>query len=242
MSKRFVGWVGTCLCLVFGVVSVSPVFAQTLQSNSYKFDESTLGQGGLPNSASTNYQGSGSTGDLGVGTSASANYGLQGGSQTTSDPALSFSVNSSSVSFPTFSAAAAVMATTTFSVTNYTSYGYIVLVSGSPPTYSGHAISAMATTGTSSPGFEQYGINLVANTSPQSIGANPNQGQFGFGVAATNYNTANNYRYVDGETIASAPKSSGQTVFTVSYLVNVGALTPGGTYSTNQTFIVVGTY
>lgn len=242
MSTRITGRVGTCLCLLFAMSIVSPAFAQTLESNSYRFDESSLGLGGLPDSSSANYQGSSSTGDIGVGESASDNYGLQGGSQTTNDPNLSFIVNSSGVSFSNFSASTPVMATATFSVLNYTSFGYVVMVSGDPPKHNGRTISPMATAGTSSPGFEQFGINLVANTSPQSIGANPNQGQFGFGVAAPNYNTPNNYRYVDGDTIASAPKSSGKTDFTMTYLVNVSGLTPGGTYSTNQSLIVVGTY
>ena len=72
--------------------------------------------------------------------------------------------------------------------------------------------------------------------------ANPDHGQFGFGSAATNYDTPNFYRYVDGATIASAPKSSGVTIYTLTYLVNVGSLTPGGIYSSNQTLIVIGTY
>lgn len=225
-------------CLAFS----PPAFAETLQSPGYKFDESTLGAGGLPDSSSANYQGSSSTGDLGVGEAASSGYRVQGGSQTTSDPSLSFIVNTSGINFSNFSANAPSMATATFSVLNYTSYGYIVQVTGDPPKNGSHTITPMATAGTSTPGFEQFGINLVANTSPQSIGANPNQGQFGFGAAAANYNTANNYRYGDGETIASAPKSSGKTDFTLSYLVNVSALTPGGTYTTNQSLIVVGTY
>ncbi len=242
MLVRYGGRIGICLCLLFAFVFVPDVFAQGSSSNSYKLDESAVGQSGLPDSASSNYQGSGSVGDLGVGESASTNFGTLGGSQTSPDPNLIFSVNSSGASLPEFSAGTPSMATVTFSVLNYTSYGYVVLISGDAPTNATHSIATMAATGTSSPGFEQFGINLVANTSPQSIGANPNQGQFGLGIAAVNYNTPNNYRYVDGETIASAPKSSGQTDFTITYIVNVGALTPGGTYSTDQSLIVVGTY
>jgi hypothetical protein len=233
------------IVLLFGVALLllpTPVFAQGSASNNYRMDETALGQSGLPDSASSSYKGKVSLGDIGVGDSSSTNYNASGGSQTSNDPALTFSVNSSSVSFPTFATNAASMASTTFSVTNYTSFGYIVLISGSPPTYASHSITPMATAGTSSTGFEQFGINLVANTSPQSIGANPNQGQFGFGVAAAGYDTANNYKYVDGGTIASAPKSSGKTDFTISYLINVGSLTPGGQYTTHNELIVVGTY
>jgi hypothetical protein len=95
---------------------------------------------------------------------------------------------------------------------------------------------------TSSPGIEQFGVNLVANTSPTSAGANPAQSIFGVGEAATNYDTPNSYRYVSGDTIAFAPKSSGVTTFTITYLVNVGALTPGGQYTSAQQLICVATY
>lgn len=100
----------------------------------------------------------------------------------------------------------------------------------------------MATNGPSVVGTSQFGINLVANTLPISIGANPDNGSFGFGLASTNYNTPNQYRYISGETIAQAPKSSGVTVYTITYLVNVPALTPGGQYISDQTLIVTGTY
>jgi len=244
MSKRVQAWRSLLLLAGFLLVA-QPLVASAelpLQSTNYKFDESALGVGGLPNSSSTNYQGSSSTGDVGVGEASSANYQVQGGSQTTNDPSLSFIVNGTSANFGNFSSTAASTATATFSVLNYTSYGYVVQIAGTPPSNGSHTIAAMGSTGTSTPGFEQFGINLVANTSPSSVGANPNQGQFGYGVATANYNTANNFRYVSGETIAQAPKSSGATTFTISYLVNVGALTPGGQYSGDQTLIVTGTY
>jgi hypothetical protein len=91
-------------------------------------------------------------------------------------------------------------------------------------------------------GIEQFGINLVANTLPISFGANPDNGQFGFGSVASGYNTPNNFRYVNGETIASASKDSGITNYTISYIVNVAPLTAGGTYTANQALVVTGTY
>ena len=104
----------------------------------------------------------------------------------------------------------------------------------------------MGANGSSQPGTEQFGINLVANTVPSSLGANPNNGtppdDFGFGEAAPNYDTPNSYRFVSGDTVAFAPKESGETEYTISYLANVAALTPGGIYKTNQTLIVTGTY
>ncbi len=244
MVKRVLRWWVSVGFLFACVVSVSAVTvrAETLQSSNYKFDESTLGSGGLVQSSSTNYQGSSSLGDLGTGEAASSNFQVQNGSQTTPDPALSFAINGSGANFGSFSASGATTATTTFSISNYTSYGYVVQIAGSPPSNGGHTIAAMATSGASTPGFEQFGINLVANTAPASFGVNPDHGQFGFGSASTNYATANQYRYVSGETIASAPKSSGVTTYTISYLVNVASLTPGGQYTSNQTIVITGTY
>jgi hypothetical protein len=77
----------------------------------------------------------------------------------------------------------------TFSVLNYTSYGYVVQIFGDPPTNGTHTIVPMSTTGASQISEEQFGINLVANTVPSSIGANPDNGQFGFGSVESNYNT-----------------------------------------------------
>lgn len=242
MPKNSVRCGGLFLVLVFAVLFVAPsVRAQSLTSPNYKFEESTIGAGGLVESNSTNFQGVSSVGDVGNGDSASTNLQSSAGSKSTEFPRLAVSVNGG-VNFPTFSATTPAMATTTFSVLNYTSYGYSVYIFGDPPKHDNHSIATMTTPYTSSPGFEQFGINLVANTSPQSIGANPDQGQFGFGVATDDYNDANQYRYSDGAMIASAPKSSGITNYTMSYLVNVSALTPGGQYSTNQTLIITGSY
>lgn len=241
------------LTIVIGCFSTVPAYAQTLISPHYQLSESTLGQNGSPNSSSTNYQGSSSVGDLGVGTSLGTKYGFQGGSQTTGAPRLAVAVISNAVTFPIFDATTPAMGTATFQVLNYTSYGYSVFVTGNPPTNSsgGHQIQPMTTLGTSSPGFEQFGMNVVANTAPQTIGANPDNGTYNFGYGAAgdvnnplnlNYKTPNKYTYNNGDLIASANKSGGYTNYTITYLINVSHLTPGGTYNSNQSLVVVGTY
>lgn len=232
-----------CSAAAFCVALFSSVPQLTaLQSPNYRFDESTLGAGGLVQSSSTSFQASNSVGDLGVGNAVSENFQVEAGSQTTNDPTLTVAINTSNASFGSFSATGAATATTTFSVSNYTSYGYVAQIVGTTPTNGTHALPAMTSSGPSQTGVEQFGINLVANTSPTSVGANPNNGQFGFGAASPNYGTSNQYRYVSGETVAYAPKSSGTTTYTLSYLVNVSSLTPGGQYTSKQTLIVTGTY
>jgi len=89
------------------------------------------------------------------------------------------------------------------------------------------------------------GMNLAANTSPTTFGAVPVQipdSTFSFGVATSNYNTANQYMYVNGDTIASSPKSSGETDYTISYILNITNITPGGTYTMNQAIVATSTF
>lgn len=227
-------------CCATFALPTSP--AQSLQSPNYQFDESTIGSGGLVQSSSANFQASSAASDLAVGESASSNFQLQTGSQTTNDPTLSFRIHNGDADFGNFTASGASTTTAKFSVINYTSYGYVVQVIGKPPSNGDHVIEAMTTTDTPQSGIDQFGINLVANTMPMSVGANPDNGDFGYGEATSNYGTSNKYRFVSGETIAKAPKSSGETIYTLSYLINVGSLTPGGKYTSDQTLIVTGTY
>ncbi len=242
MLKRLTGWVGLFLILAVCAIAQSTVAGAELQSLNYRLDETVVGVGDLNQSGSSSYKIVDATGDLAVGNTSGTSFQIETGSKTTSDPALAFSINGANVNFPTFNSTSASVTTANFSVLNYTSYGYVVQIMGNPPTNGSHIISPMTTTGLSQTGKEQFGINLVANTSPTSVGANLNNGQFGFGNVAPNYGTSNSYRYVNGEMIASAPKSSGLTTYTVTYLVNVASVTPGGIYTSNQTLVVTGTY
>ena len=236
----------SALCLTLGglllIYIVAPCLAVALESTNYKFIETSLGGVGLLDTQSANYQATGSGAVLGIGNQVGTAFQFNAGHLTTGDPALSFAITDATADFGPFSAAVATTSTTTFEVINYTSYGYIVQVYGNPPRNGSFEIDAMSSTGPSQTGTEQYGINLVANTSPVSLGANPDNGQFGNGAASTNYDTPNNYRYVSGETVANAPEPSGKTIYTISYIINAAALTPGGQYTANQTIIVTGTY
>ncbi len=235
-------WAGVSLAIIGSVLVGQFAYAVDPKSANYQIDGSSVGTGGLYGATSANYQANSSTGDIAVGSSSSTNFQVDSGTKTPHAPTLSFAVNTTNAQFGKLSPTQATTTTSSFTVSNYTSYGYVVQIYGSPPTNAGHTLTAMTTSDISKPGTEQFGINLVANTSPVSFGANPDNGQFGFGTVDPNYNVANNFRYVSGDTIASASKSSGATTYTISYLVNVGGFTPGGTYSTDETLVVTGTY
>lgn len=224
---------------------LQPISILAATSTSFQIQEDFLGSGGVIDSSSASYQSFDSIGAVGVGDSAGTAYQTQSGYTTTNDPNLSFIVNTSSVSLGALTTGSTATGTATFSVLNYTSYGYIVQVIGNSPNNGVHNLTALSTPTASTAGTEQFGINLAANTSPTTFGAAPVQvpsSSFSYGVAATGYNTANQYKYVSGNTIATATKTSGRTDYTISYIANIATLTPGGSYSGSQTFIVVGTY
>ena len=56
------------------------------------------------------------------------------------------------------------------------------------------------------------------------------------------YDTVNNFRYNTGDTIAQSDSSSGQTDYTISYIVNISPITEAGLYVFSQDLVVVGTY
>lgn len=242
MKRLLTGGLLLTFLLCFGGTLAS---AQS-SSNNYQINESFIGPGGNLESNSTNYgtaPGQQGIGNIGVGESGSNNFRAQSGAQTTDDPSLSCTVDTASINFGSLSTSVA--ATATFSVLNYTAYGYVVQTVGDPPSTGSYTLAGMSSTGPSSPGTEQFGINLAANTAPTTFGANPVQvpdSTFSSGAAAGNYDTANNFRYVSGETIAYASESSGLTNYTISYIVNAANTTAGGTYSGSQTLVCVGTY
>ena len=250
-------WLGRLAALLIVVVSSGSIFigiayADSSSSAHYTFINSDLGGGGIIPSDSAHYQSIESLGDniasSGTGGSASTNYQVEAGSVTQKDPGLSIAIVNGNATFNApFSPTTTATATAQFSVADYTSWGYVVQVVGNTPTNGNHSIPAMSngSGGPTTPatGFEQFGINLVANTAP-AVGANPNYGQFAALTAKPepNYDTANQFLYSSGDSVASSPKSSGQITYTISYMVNVSDLTPGGQYTSNQSIICTGTY
>lgn len=237
----------SCVIFSVGVIVAWPLTAYATQSTSYQIQEDFIGGVGGSYSSSSSYQSLDSGAGAAVGESASTSYRTQSGAATTNDPNLSFAVNTSSVNLGTLSTTTAGTGTATFSVLNYTSYGYIVQILGNAPTAGGHSLTSMSGS-SSTTGTEQFGINLVANTLPAAlsgVSANPQQvpsSSFSFGTFGSGYGTANTYKYNSGDTIAQATKSSGQTTYTMSYVANISASTPAGNYSGAETLICTGTY
>ncbi|MBT9169470.1 MAG: hypothetical protein DDT19_02830 [Syntrophomonadaceae bacterium] len=123
--------------------------------------------------------------------------------------------------------------------TNATS-GVAVTYSGRTLTSGVHTITALSAGGTSTVGTEQFGINAVANTIP-AVGA-ACSGTAPIAAAATGYATANNFRFVSGETIISSTGPINNTTCTISYIANITAVTEAGSYSTALTYVATATF
>lgn len=235
-------------CLVMFLGSSTASYAQESSSTNYRINESSFGIGGDIDSNSASYNARTSVGNIGVGESTSTNFGIFAGPITPKEEYLEIYVNVVNVDLGNLSPSATATGTSTFYVRAYLNSNYNVLtVSNSLSNENGNQIDGMAVAGAPVTGTEQFGINLVDNSSP-NIGANPvpqPNSTFANGQAATGYDTVNNFKYVSGDAVAqngTSGRAWGQTDYTVSYIANVSDITPAGLYTMRQDLVVVATY
>lgn len=239
------------LIVVFMTILLLPVtaFAQTASTH-YSVTQTLFGVGGNQNLNSTNYTSSASVGDLGVGNYTSNDYQAYAGFNTTADPYIQFVVTAQNLNLGILSTGSTATAVATFYVRVWDSSGYIVRTESVPPTDGSHAMTTSATAGTSTMGTEQFGMNLVSNTSPVTQGANPVDGvttvpscvSTAQGGAFGQYDIANNYAYNIGDEVAYCNRSSSSTIYTVSYIFNISKNTPAGQYNFDQILVATGDY
>ncbi len=250
------------LCAIVSVVGIAAVpatvWAQQATSTNYSVDEAFFGTGGQlcdpgVSGYSASYCATSAAGETVVGNTSSTNYQAQGGQNTYREEYIELIVPAVNVNLGILSSGAAATTSATFSVKTYlASGGYSVINASDPPKYANQVLTALTSPTTSSPGTEQFGINLVANSSP-SVGANLLRGTvanpdntvpyFSNGAVATGYNTTNQFKYVKGEEIAnSGGVSSGFTTYTISYLYNISNATPSGEYILNHSLVATSTY
>lgn len=245
------------LILTVAVFLPLRVLAQSSSGN-YRVEESSFGSGGDVNMNSASYNAQGMAGNLGVGMSSSTNYDVEAGFYTPNEPYLEMFVNNTVVDLGTLSTTATSTGSGVFWIRTYLSSSYVVKTMSQPPTSEGGAVlSAKSTTGGSNIGTEEFGINLVANTSPATFGANrvnvPDDtfadGQaFGDGDGgARDYDDANQFAYGVGDTIARSQatvgrQAVGRTDYTISYIANISSITEAGTYRMDHDLVAIVTY
>ncbi len=234
--------------LLLGAVSPLSATAQQSSSTNYQVNDVYFGAGGDLNDCSTNYCAKEALGETGVGNTKSTSYQAQAGFNTDRNPYLVFSITGGSVNLGVLSVGSTAVTTATFSVKSYNSSGYIVQIASTAPidTAPGHHIlNPLAAPTASAAGTEQFGMNLVANTSPTTFGAGPVQvpsSSYSFGQVSSGYNTPNLYKYVNGDTVAYSNTSTGETDYTASYIYNISGVTPDGEYTFSGVLVATATF
>jgi hypothetical protein len=229
-----------------------PAFAQSSSSSAnYRVDQTFFGSGGELNACSSSYCSKQTAGELTVGNVCSASYCAQAGFNTTDDPFLEFVVTNDNIDLGYLDPTSVKTATGTFNVRAWNSGGYVVRTVSDPPTNAqgGHQLAPLTSGGSSTPGTEQFGINVVKNTNfcgaGCDLGADPAQvpnSSFSFGTAATGYDTSNTFRYNKNDVIAQSTKSTSITAYTVSYIFNIDTATASGQYTFNHVLVATATY
>jgi hypothetical protein len=212
-----------------------------MSSTNYYVNEVQIGPGSSLHDCSTNYCAKTSVGDTVVGNGSSTNYSAQFGSNTSDEPMLEVSTENTDSDLGVLDVTTTATATATVKVRNYLSNGYTIQLMGTPLKMGTHTMEPMATQDVSTPGTEQFGINLVNNSSPD-IGADPVQvpdSSFSYGAPYSGYDTPNQFMFNEGDIIAYSPTSSGETNYTISMIVNISNTTPGGAYKSSLSAVAV---
>jgi hypothetical protein len=156
------------------------------------------------------------------------------------DESLNFSLSVTNVDLGTLTKTTTGTGTSTMTVGTNASTGYTVTYAGNTLTSGSNTITAMVAAGASVQNSKQFGINLMANTTP-SVGTNKTG--TGSGTAATGYGTADQFKFnTSGETIASAAGPTNDNTFTTSYIANIDSATAAGTYNTVITYVVTANF
>lgn len=236
MRKKFIFYF---LLISAGLLALSGgnIWAR-MESTNYVIWADVFSSGGTEDSTSANYGLSDTIGEAIIlsATSTSANYGTKAGfREMYPDQYLTLSVGATEVNLGTLSTSEAKTGSHTMTIATNAAGGFTTTVSGLTLTSGANDVNAIgAAAVASTPGTEQFGINLIANTSP-SVGADPS-GTAPIGSAASQYNTANLFAFSTGNTVATSTSPINSTIFTVSYLANISTDTVAGSYSTTLTY------
>lgn len=143
------------------------------------------------------------------------------------------------IDFGDFSPAATRSGTSVMQAQTNAANGYSITVNGTTLSSGVNTIPALGAQTASTPGTGQFGLNIRANAAP-AVGADPTG--VGSGTYTANYGTANNYRFVTGDSVARALLPTNANTFTSSYIVNIGGAQAAGVYTATMTYICTASF
>jgi len=243
-KQRLWGYSGLALLIAFVVgvaASAQTVVAQSSNSKSYQMVETEFGAGTSTESCSEQYCAKTSIGEVGGASSATS---PEFGKAEYTEPTLEMIIASGESNLGVLTTEHTATKTTTIKIRNYLSGGYILQIIGDSPKFEGHTLVTPETPTASKPGTEQFGMNIVANTTP-GVGADPLQQPADkgiFGQAEPGYATTNMFKYVSGDVFARSVEDTGGTDYTISMIVNISSSTPSGHYSGDFSAVLIPAY
>lgn len=248
-SKRYL--VGAVLCLF---LMPAQVLAQSSSSSNYRVDQTIFSSGGELEASSSSYKARQTAGELTIGNVCSDSYCAWAGFTTTDEPFIEFVVTGDTIDLGYLDPGTTATANGQFAVRAWQAGGYVVRTESDPPTHSGtnaHQFSTLSGPSVPTAGQEEFGINLVQNTTAgpcsalADFGQNPQQqpdSSFSFGYAAPGYDECGKFKYAKGDAVAMSDQSTSVTAYTVSYVFNISPVTPAGEYVFRHTLVATATY
>jgi len=178
---------------------------------------------------------------------AGGTIGLNGGGIPDCTTATSGAVSFNQLFSPTATATA----TSQMAASTNAANGYVITVNGPTLTAGSNTVTAMSSSGSSTAGISQFGMNLKQNTTPAvgtEVTPTSNSTNYrGEAVPSSGYDVANTFRYVSGASVADSAQGAGAAptdiqIYTAAYIVNVNGAQAVGTYTTTLTYICTPTY
>jgi hypothetical protein len=157
----------------------------------------------------------------------------------TSIPGNCTTATGSTIDFGDFSPLSTSFGTSVMQAQTNAGSGYNITVNGTTLESGANSISALTSQGGSTAGVSQFGLNLRANTTP-AVGADPSGA--GSGIFSANYGTANQYRFLTGDLVASAAAPTNANTYTSSYIANIGGIQAAGVYTATMTYICTASF
>jgi hypothetical protein len=118
--------------------------------------------------------------------------------------------------------------------------GFSIIVFGAPMSAGTNVIDSPTEPTGSTPGVNQFGINLVENNFP-AVGSDP-YGDWENAVPTLDYGTPDMFKFENGSLVAYSPNVSLMKKFTVSYIVNSSEELNPGVYTTTVTYVASGRF
>jgi hypothetical protein len=155
------------------------------------------------------------------------------------DETLVFTLGTTTAALGTLTTSTTGSATSSMTASTNASSGYSISVNGSTLSSGGNTITPLSSANSSSVNNKQFGMNLMANTTPSVGTATSGTGN---GTPSAGYNSSNSFKFATGDTVASASAPTNSNTYTVSYIANIDGSTAAGSYSTLLTYIATVNY